>query len=564
MSYSASSSSDWECDDCEHYVPPEVVCKCDAAEQWTEGRHEEAHRESVLALVQRQQCAQRQLPIAEQYEHNDDINDFPCTYLGSFHKSLPHGPDGMVDVEAFCQLVDALNKENAEEAEKALASVRCATGTCDGDRYLLVNPMAAFSTTITGANTSALVTPPAPKLRSDETASEMIELYGQAALRDVPWVEFESDERVQKAIDAINKVADAFKGPKNDEGKVTVRTVFRGNTAGDLRGPYLSQFLVRPYGDGLQRNSAKYRFPPAGSDYMTNYDAWLSVQNGCVTEEQVEDQQDSYYLCTPRALAEYVHRDYPTYPYGGAALQLLQLGCPPSPENPYNGNSTQVGFVTFGVADIFAMLGEVSSLALKAAWFNKWRLHLRARPEYIGGLVENTRRRDNVNCYELPQALIDSNVYDLLNTGNRLLPQAYPEGSPTHPSLPAGHSTVAGACSTILKALFDESFVLNEVYVPSADGSELLKVEGETLTVGGELDKLASNISIARDWAGVHYRADGDTGTALGEEIAVRYLKDKVKTYGENFKGFAFTRRDGTRELIRKDHGEHLPTLTSL
>ncbi len=27
-----------------------------------------------------------------------------------------------------------------------------------------------------------------------------------------------------------------------------------------------------------------------------------------------------------------------------------------------------------------------------------------------------------------------------------LLPQAFPEGSPLHPSYPAGHATVAGAC----------------------------------------------------------------------------------------------------------------------
>lgn len=41
--------------------------------------------------------------------------------------------------------------------------------------------------------------------------------------------------------------------------------------------------------------------------------------------------------------------------------------------------------------------------------------------------------------------------------GTYFLPMAFPEGSPTHPSYGSGHATVAGACTTILKAFFDES-----------------------------------------------------------------------------------------------------------
>ncbi len=38
-----------------------------------------------------------------------------------------------------------------------------------------------------------------------------------------------------------------------------------------------------------------------------------------------------------------------------------------------------------------------------------------------------------------------------------LLPQAYPEGAPTHPAYGAGHATGSGALATMLKAFFDES-----------------------------------------------------------------------------------------------------------
>ena len=56
------------------------------------------------------------------------------------------------------------------------------------------------------------------------------------------------------------------------------------------------------------------------------------------------------------------------------------------------------------------------------------------------------------------------------NTANKLLPMAFPEGSPTHPAYGAGHATVAGACTTILKAWFDESFVIPNPVVTDATG----------------------------------------------------------------------------------------------
>ncbi len=52
--------------------------------------------------------------------------------------------------------------------------------------------------------------------------------------------------------------------------------------------------------------------------------------------------------------------------------------------------------------------------------------------------------------------------------GAWLLPQVYPEGSPLHPSYGAGHASVAGACVTMMKALFDESYVIEDPVVAGA------------------------------------------------------------------------------------------------
>jgi membrane-associated phospholipid phosphatase len=126
---------------------------------------------------------------------------------------------------------------------------------------------------------------------------------------------------------------------------------------------------------------------------------------------------------------------------------------------------------------------------------------------------------------------------------------AFPEGSPTHPAYPAGHATISGACGTILKAFFKESFVIPSPVQASDDGLTLNPIS-EALTIRGEVDKLAANISIGRDIAGVHWRSDGIEGLNLGEEVAISFLRDYSRTYNENFAGFTFTRFNGNSITI--------------
>ena len=127
--------------------------------------------------------------------------------------------------------------------------------------------------------------------------------------------------------------------------------------------------------------------------------------------------------------------------------------------------------------------------------------------------------------------------------GNLLLPMAYPEGSPMHPAYGAGHATVAGACVTILKAFFDHKHPLNFTDQPNgafeadpnSQGTTLRVINKVNLTVEGELNKLASNISIGRNWAGVHYFSDYIESIRMGEQIAIGILEEQKLTYQENF-----------------------------
>jgi len=134
--------------------------------------------------------------------------------------------------------------------------------------------------------------------------------------------------------------------------------------------------------------------------------------------------------------------------------------------------------------------------------------------------------------------------------GTYLLPMAFPEGSPAHPAYGAGHATVAGACVTLLKAFFDENWVLPNPVVAAPDGLSLEPYAGPALTVGGELNKLASNVAIGRNIAGVHWRSDATESLKLGEDIAIRFLREEKMLLREKFLGWTFTKFDGTRITV--------------
>jgi hypothetical protein len=155
----------------------------------------------------------------------------------------------------------------------------------------------------------------------------------------------------------------------------------------------------------------------------------------------------------------------------------------------------------------------------------------------------------------------DSYLSDILNSaavqrtyqiwGSYLLPQAYPEGSPLHPSYPGGHGTVAGACSVVLKAMFDETGLMPDCVHASADGLSLEPCPpGFVPTIGNEINKLVFNIAMGRSWAGIHYRSDSLAGMRL---VGIAILQGLVRTCTEDFDGFAFTRFDGTPVRINRN-----------
>ena len=389
-------------------------------------------------------------------------------------------------------------------------------------------------------------------MTSAETAGEMVELYWHALLRNLNFADYGKDADAQAASVDLSLLS-TFLGPKvaSIAGPVvTPDTLFRGSFAGCVGGPYVSQFLYEDIPNGPIKYPQKYPVPAPTADHMTTVAEWLAVQNGAARSGPAV--AGGRYLINARDLGEFVHKDFSYQAFLNAALILLGINNPTTgakyalnPGNPYLRYANQGGFATFGAPHVLDQVARVAVEALRAVWCQKWRFHRRLRPEEFGGRVQFTGA---LNKYGLHGDVLNSEALGRIRAinGTALLPQAYAEGCPIHPAYPSGHATIAGACVTVLKAFFNCDTVIATPVTPNFDGSALDPYAGTPLTVGGELNKLASNVAIGRNLAGVHWRTDAEEGMRLGEAVALAYLRSSRLQWNETFTGATFTRFDGT------------------
>jgi hypothetical protein len=479
----------------------------------------------------------KNLPLPRHPDNGDDL--LYRNKIASYSKGMPHNHLGEVDPNAYATYIHALETGSFADFE----AVPHPGGMTQRD------PQLSYTFELLGADSHSFAIRPAPTFNSAEIAGEMVELYWQGLTRDVLFAEYDSHPLTLAAADELSRLSD-FRGAKQG-GRVTPATLFRAEFPGCLTGPYISQFLLLPISYGPMPVSHRIQTSFPGAAYVTTYDVWLNQQNGFVSGNPIFDPVLRH-LYRGRDLAEYVGRDVMYQAYIDAMLILIRgFAAPFAPSNPYNTSRTMHGHGTFGSHNILDLIARAASIAQKHAWYHKWLVHRRLRPAAFGGRVHNhvtgaTRypiHADVLNSVALGQIF---SIY-----GTYLLPQVFPTGSPPHPAYPAGHPAIAGACVTILKAFFDESFVLTNAKVPSADGTALVPFTGsEVLTVGGELNKLAANISLGRGAAGVHWRSDIIEGMLLGEAAAISILRDVHHSYSEPFSGFTFTKFDGTQTVI--------------
>lgn len=488
------------------------------------------------AYYKREAAALREYEIPVQcHTGNGDEDLYAGTHIGSYSKGLQHDALGQVTPASYASLLNAIYSGVPADFDAIQV----------GGVMPLVNPQAGLAYSLIGFDPAAGYQPPSPTLSSAWFAGELVENYWMALARDVNFDQYGAEPITQAAIANIAALSD-WRGPMP-----SASTLFRGSAPGCNVGPYLSQFFYMTAAMGPNSIDPKINVFTPNDDYMTTWAEYLNIQNGAnPSVPQTYVPNFKRYMINGRDISRWVHMDVLFQAYFCAALSLLEMGAPLKPTLPYQPSSaTQKGFGTFGAPHIQQSITEVSAYALRAVWYQKWFVHRKLRPEAGGARVD--RHKNGLAVYPLHSDVLSSPAVadTFAKFGSYLLPQAFAEGAPMHPSYGAGHATVAGACSTLLKFWFDESYVLPNPVAPSADGSTVNPI-GDVLTVGGEINKIAANVAYGRNIAGVHWRSDAVESLKLGEQLAMSFLRDQKALYNEVLAPWTATGFDGTLLVV--------------
>jgi hypothetical protein len=495
-------------------------------------------------------------------------------FVGNFTKSFRLDANGLLVDPNDYKLLQAACKAGTQEAFDQIPA---------GGNGKLAGPLSPLVFQIEGDD-SPSSTPPIvpPSINSAAAAAEMVELYWEAYLRDVPFINYGSNALIAQAVADMNHLS-AFVGPA----PVTPQNLFRYPFVGATDGPYVSQILFQTHRlDGVDYVPMPHsRLPVAdpntgqvltgpgtGVDFMTNLPEYVFTEsgNGPIQPNPNVIDPTPRFVRNVRDVGSLAASDTIYSLYFRAAIILSGLGIPLDAANPYANDPRINGFSTFSTAWMEGLLGNVHK-AEAHAFYGKWYLHRKIRPEQFGNLVDGVLTNRFSFTPGLHSDLLNSAVLPLIfernrqlnvkrgmgTTGSFLLPQELNGGSPTHPDPPAGHAFTAGACVTMLKAVFNVGTPANprpwprQPVIASADGLSLVNTSDTNLTVLGELNKLAANIAEGRNMSGIHTRIGGNMlGLIWGENIAISVLQEHAATYPEKFAGWTLTKFDGTTVTI--------------
>jgi hypothetical protein len=495
-------------------------------------------------------------------------------FAGNFSKTLPHDPaTGLVIPSAYQALLNALTA-GTQEAFDAVPA---------GGTGKLAGPLSPLQFQMEGSDSPTPTSPfLPPSVASAGGAAEMVELYWEGYLRDVPFIDYGSNPLIALGVADMNKLS-AFGGPS----PVTPQNLFRFPFIGCTDGPYVSQILFQTHRlDGVTfvpklntrlpvadpNTGQVLTGPGTGVDFMTNFPEYLFVEDGNGALQPTPNTADPTprFIRDVRDVGNLANSDSIFSIYFRAAIILGGLGIGVDPNSPYTNDARINGFNTFSNAYLFQLLAAAGQTEANA-FYQKWYVHRKVRPEAHANLVDGIlNNRFKLNPSMHPD-LFNSSVLPLIfernqqlnvkrglgTTGSFLLPQMSAGGSPSHPSSPAGHAFTAGAAVTMIKAMLDVGTPVNPKPWPaqpvqaSADGLSLVNTADTNLTVLGELNKLAANVSEGRNMLGIHWRvSDNMHGMTLGENVTIALLNELGATYPESFKGFTLTKFDGTTILV--------------
>jgi hypothetical protein len=475
----------------------------------------------------------------------DKLND---NYKGLYSKGMTHdATTGLASEVAIKELQIAMEtgvQADFDKLDKAGARKQ-------------VSPQGGLAYENMGGDPEGFTMPAPFALASRSKAAEMVEVYEKCLLRDKTFAlinEGGSDVDADRAVSSLNAFGADFKGPKVS-GSVSRKVLFRGLAPKEDVGPYVSQLMLHPVTFGAHSITQQYK--QRTGTYGISKSNFIAIQNGNIPVAQTLGS--NRYISTPRDLASCIHVDFVYQQFLYAALILM--GRPR--QSGFPTLATEDRFVTNGGAvDLGCAVTEIARHALKATWVQKWRHHIAPRPEAVAGRVVAEMDGDlpsgTVHADLISSATINAvKAYNLAAGGENkaFAPLMIAEGSPLHPSYPAGHAAIAGACSTIIKLYIADGAWSSTglAAVESLDGSTLSNYTGadvSQMTIHGELNKIASNVSLGRDMLPVHFRSDGDEGMILGEKVALQWFKDLKKQQNEEIGDITIVKFDGSSVTV--------------
>lgn len=494
-----------------------------------------------------------------------------------FTKGMPLATDS--DDERHPEgIVPATKKQN--NYFEAVAEGRYTGGNAfeRGGERLFIGVPGANSVPLAGMDSHQGRMPPAPDPEGPVNTAEMLDTYAMEQLRDVPFTAWpneptgpEGDGResvetvlddkqdpdtpdaLVRTIEALQEdLAQAAEGPGERWYDTQRLFVEAGDGTVDCWGPYISQFLVHDVELWSLPVEQRYLRYEANDDFNVSLNDWLNTLEGrdefAPETSPKKPSPPRGYVATPRHLATIVNAEPPYQEYLIAALRLLDK-VPFDPGLEYVMTDDDLpdservfNYTDGGPVGLLDMVARAARAALLAAFHQKYERHFRCRPETYGGRL-HAQLRDNAD-FGIDELLTDAALLEARPRETDYLSTAYVEGSPVHPAYPSGHSVIAGACGTVLKTWFpnvDWSDTGLEYRVVTHDRDQLgtspgddhlgtgvtaIEVPTDHEGIHQEIDKLVSNVGLARMFAGVHYYSDHYWGVKLGEQVAFALMAD--------------------------------------
>lgn len=382
-------------------------------------------------------------------------------------------------------LQDALRLKEPAERFKRVNEIQL------GGRRKLIDPLAGASSPESGA----LIGKP-HNILSEEWAEELIEVAGLVLNADRHLEEIAGSDAGKELFDVLMSMGGKTIVADKD-GVKRPGGMFRLNSA--RFGKRISPFLMNGYPYGYKQERGSFYPDERLGFYNETEESFKITQAGNIAAPQKLGAPVP--LLTPRALGSLFHRDPPTTIPELIGRELLAVNTPPSPR--FAPLKTISGFVDY--------LGEEwiqtsINIACHSAMREGWKLK---------GYYNSPRPEES-----WPDGVKGMLHPNFLRYGGPIIAKMGPflktlvtEGSPLHSDWPSGHSVIAGAGFTLLKAAFlDQTF--------TSGGSVYSSLHFH-------LDLVAWYSGLGRTALGIHTRSSLIAGMMLGQHHAIRLLQEQ-------------------------------------